>query len=1126
MQAKRLWWSLTVICLSTLGILVCLVLAAVFSLPWFVSTDWGRAFLVEKINARIPGEVRLESLKLAWLSPCHLTGLTLLDSNEQIIAHVDRLEVSSGLLEILQKTPVEEARLAGGSLRLEVDSKGVSSLERALGLSPSLPCRSPRIDQGGPTSELDHVELEWTARKGTGRLISSALCRQGTVQGSWRVDSALEHASLQRWDVELDQIPTEIFDSLAAALRPSLRGLCRTLVGDQLTLHSNGSSGESLQGSLEIRSPTFEGRWMISGSQQEPMAALVSPAILRVERSALQQLLRSRLGAAAPLVKTDLRLSIPDSTWDSRLGPHLKAHLAAPAEAAIQQHQLRLTDWELSVQREHELWSVQSQLQGSGDTQPWSAEGTLQLAPLRGSLKAAGLPTWLAEILSPPGVSRRLIGGDKLSLECSVGPQYPNPWTLRATVSGASPSAVGLPVVIEGSGQLHERHTSFHFDVSAPRLELRTGGTWTPGQEIALESSSGLLRWNQSFVQGLGFQALPGLGRQMVPVRLSMDPLTIDLCRGGLPILRARLEAAAFELEQLKKPIQIQHFEGKLALHPSDERASLQLTAELHTQGQAKTSIALSGTARELGKVPSFEGRVDCPSLPVGLIEALYPKADGLDEVLGNHLAIQADLISKDGGLSGSLDAQISGSTLQMALPLAWNKGWSLLPAKLATLSIKMSPAQVRAAGRWVPAAQHLQLLQPLSLAAECSFFEWHRSTEPLPALGGVIKLQPLVVELGGRAEPLMIPSCSLSFSQAEKQPLTRGVFQAEVELDQELGRVRADASWDRQAAWNTFSATAELSKIPTALVEMLTGWEGQTVEAAVGSRCQARLSVASQDEGSKNWMLQARTSQLGLSASGWLRRDGTAGLSSPLLMGWTASPALARAHLGELTPVTRALVPGQTIAASVQAEGFRTSWKHPSFDTLSLGRAVVDAGRVTLQQSDFLNEMEDFLKSQDGRKREDLWLTPAYFSVKADKLSLERVDFLVNQKIPVALWGDLSLTDGALAMTLGFPAESLAGFLQTPVGSSGLFTVGLGGTVENPRVDWGGAAARLAVSAASKLNLGTLVIGSLMDRVLTKGVPAPTTQPLPWKAPDRPALKEQLLRELERELAELPPAS
>ncbi len=1125
MQAKRLWWSLTVICLSALGVLICLLLAAALALPWFVSTNWGRNLLVEKVNARIPGEVRLEGIRLAWLSPCRITGFSLLDSNEQTIAHLDRLEVSAGLLELLQKTSIEEARLTGGSLRLEVDAKGVSSLERALGITPSLQCRSPRIDHGGPTSELDHVELEWTSGKGQGRMVSSALCRQGSVQGSWRIDSTFQHESLQHWDIELEHIPVEVFDSLAAAFRPSLRGLLRTLVGDQLTCHSTGASAEGLQGSIEVLSPTFEGRWTISGTQKEPKATLVSPATLRVERSALQQLLRSRLGAAAPLVKTDLRLLIPDSTWDNRLGPHFKAQLAAPAEASVQQHQLRLTEWEFLLHREHDLWSMQSQLQGAGDSQPWSAEGSLQLAPLRGSLKAAGLPTWLLEMISAPGISRRLIGGDKLALECTVGPQSPSPWTLRATVSGSTSSAVGLPLVIEGSGQLHEHHTSFHLDASSPRLELRTAGTWTPGREIALQSSSGLLRWNQAFVQGLGFHGLPGLGRQMVPVRLSMDPLTVDLCRGGLPILRARLEAAAFELEQLKKPIQIQHFEGKLALHPSDERASVQITADLHTHGQPKTSIALSGTARDLGKVPSFEGRMDCPSLPVGLIEALYPKADGLDEVLGNNLAIQADLVSKDGGLSGSLDAQITGSTLQLTLPLSWNKGWSLLPSKAASLSLKITPSQLQAAGRWVPAVQHIQLLQPFSLAAECSRLEWNPSTEPLPALEGVVKFQPLVMALEGRSEPLTVPTCTLSFSQEQRQALTRGSLLGEIELDQELGQVRADASWDRTAAWNTFSVTAEVSKLPTALVEVLTGWEGRSVEAVIGTRANARLSVAPHEEGSKSWVLQARTSQLGVCGSGWLRRDGSAGLSSPMLMGWTASPALAKARLGDLTPITQALVPGQTIAASVQPEGFRTSWKRPALETLSLGRAVVDAGRVTLQQSQFLNEMEDFLKAQDGHKREDLWLTPAYFAVKSDKLALERVDFLVNQKIPVAIWGDLSLTDGGLAMTLGFPAESLMGFLQTPVGSSGLFTVGVSGTLDNPRVDWGAAAAKLAVSAASKLNLGTLVIGSLMDRVLSKSVPAPTTQPLPWKAPERPALKEQLLRELERELAQMPPA-
>jgi len=111
--------------------------ALVAALPSLVAGP-GQPWLVARLDAAVPGGVRLESLELGWRGPQRVSGLALLDPDGRPVLRIAAATLETPLSALVTRVPCRgEIVLEGVDARLALGAPGGSNLHRALGLQPA-----------------------------------------------------------------------------------------------------------------------------------------------------------------------------------------------------------------------------------------------------------------------------------------------------------------------------------------------------------------------------------------------------------------------------------------------------------------------------------------------------------------------------------------------------------------------------------------------------------------------------------------------------------------------------------------------------------------------------------------------------------------------------------------------------------------------------------------------------------------------------------------------------------------------------------------------------------------------------------------------------------------------------
>ena len=115
---------------------VLLVVAAAM-LPTALGTGWGRAWLMQRVNARIPGHLAAREVRLSWFGWLAAEGVVLQGADDGEVARVKAVILSdAGLWSLLTGTrELGAVTVQGARLHLERDAAGRMNLDRALGTS-------------------------------------------------------------------------------------------------------------------------------------------------------------------------------------------------------------------------------------------------------------------------------------------------------------------------------------------------------------------------------------------------------------------------------------------------------------------------------------------------------------------------------------------------------------------------------------------------------------------------------------------------------------------------------------------------------------------------------------------------------------------------------------------------------------------------------------------------------------------------------------------------------------------------------------------------------------------------------------------------------------------------------
>ena len=135
-----------------------LLAAAVWSIPYLLSTGVGTRFVLSFVNERIRGTVELEGLSLSWTGPSRAGGLVVFDPDRREALRVEGAEIPGGLWKLLTDAErFDRAELVTPTARLYLDSQGVPSLARAF---------EPVEPPTEPAGELPALRGTLTVRNG------------------------------------------------------------------------------------------------------------------------------------------------------------------------------------------------------------------------------------------------------------------------------------------------------------------------------------------------------------------------------------------------------------------------------------------------------------------------------------------------------------------------------------------------------------------------------------------------------------------------------------------------------------------------------------------------------------------------------------------------------------------------------------------------------------------------------------------------------------------------------------------------------------------------------------------------------------------------------------------------
>lgn len=232
---------------------------------------------------------------------------------------------------------------------------------------------------------------------------------------------------------------------------------------------------------------------------------------------------------------------------------------------------------------------------------------------------------------------------------------------------------------------------------------------------------------------------------------------------------------------------------------------------------------------------------------------------------------------------------------------------------------------------------------------------------------------------------------------------------------------------------------------------------------------------------------------------------NGIAKLNSPFEIEIEVTPKLGKSILEEILPVVSGVVAAENpVKISIDPKGFVVPIYPFTLSDVKIQNATIELGKMIFSNKGDLGDVFDLLKPS-SRDQLSVWFTPLYLSMENGILRLNRMDMLMVNRFPLALWGKVDTTKDKVDMRIGISGTALSHALNEDIDPDVMLQIPLTGTMSNANIDKAKAATRISAAVAqSKGGAHGLLIGAFLDiaggSLAEERPPAPTTNPLPWE--------------------------
>ena len=327
------------------------------------------------------------------------------------------------------------------------------------------------------------------------------------------------------------------------------------------------------------------------------------------------------------------------------------------------------------------------------------------------------------------------------------------------------------------------------------------------------------------------------------------------------------------------------------------------------------------------------------------------------------------------------------------------------------------------------------------------------------------------------------------------------------------------DGLWNGQGLTPSsthLSSTVDIDRFPTRLLDIAAPGKGELFEEAIGKTIRLTGAVAVDE-------LKSGTAKFDLSAKNCSAHFNGAIQNGMLTLKEAADASLAltketgAALLKDVSPLLATAVKSEKpIRVTVDPKGTTIPLSPFLLSKVQMPKITADLGKIVVKNGGALKVILAILGMGNAANGGDLdvWLTPLYLAFHGGKLTCQRADALVADKLHIITWGEVDLVGDRINMIVAVPEESLARLrlkILTPTPGRGL-QIPITGSPSNPDIDTKRATARLA-GAGIMNNVPDprlQILGGLIQAAATavgepdQPIPPPTTTPLPWERATR----------------------
>lgn len=222
-----------------------------------------------------------------------------------------------------------------------------------------------------------------------------------------------------------------------------------------------------------------------------------------------------------------------------------------------------------------------------------------------------------------------------------------------------------------------------------------------------------------------------------------------------------------------------------------------------------------------------------------------------------------------------------------------------------------------------------------------------------------------------------------------------------------------------------------------------------------------------------------------------------------------TLTDQLSQDLLVDIFPLVKGASSDHPLKLFIDPEGFSVDINPYILKGINIQKAIIDIGNIQILNGPHIQALMDFLKATEFSKDKWMpaWFTPIFISMKEGTLSYKRFDILLAERVHIALWGRTDLVKDKIKMTLGIaPATLMQRFNVVGISNENLFQVKMRGKISDVDLDWSSAYTRvgLLVARLTGGHLGYLV-GGVIEQIVglfgDEKSPPPTTIPFPWES-------------------------